>query len=259
MKYSDLKYENEDFISDQDKKLPQPNLVKPAMRNDAISLPVNFERLCIQNDFLKIIEARYSSRVYSRKQMSLLELSYIIWTCQGVKGLRGKKYATLRTVPSGGARHGFELYFVCQNVEGLKAGTYHYLPMEHKIEFLRPLEEIHEVLASSLCDQMWALKANVIFYFSYVPYRCEWRYGDFAHRIALVDLGHVGENIYLACTSIGLGTCGIGACVSSICDSMFELDGENETIIYAQPIGKVSVQDGQQEKSFYDFVEKEGL
>ena len=91
MKYTDLKYENEDFVSDQDKKIPQPDLVKPAMRNDAISLPVNFERLCIENDFLKIIEGRHSSRVYSKKQMSLLELSYIIWTCQGVKGLRGKK------------------------------------------------------------------------------------------------------------------------------------------------------------------------
>ena len=58
--------------------------------------------------------------------MSLLELSYMLWTCQGVKQIRGKKYATLRTVPSGGARHGFELYFVCQNVEGLTPGTYHY-------------------------------------------------------------------------------------------------------------------------------------
>lgn len=60
-------------------------------------------------------------------------------------------------------------------------------------------------------------------------------YGYLAHRIALVDLGHVGENIYLASTSIGLGTCGIGACVTSICDEMFELEGENEFIIYAQP------------------------
>ena len=109
------------------------------------------------------------------------------------------------------ARHGFELYFVCQNVEGLISGTYHYLPMEHRIEFLNPIEKISDVLASSLCDQLWALKANVIFYFSYIPYRTEWRYGYLAHRIALVDLGHVGENIYLASTSIGLGTCGIGA------------------------------------------------
>lgn len=259
MEYSELKYENENFVSDQDKKLPQPPLVKARMRNQAIDLPTNFSILPINNNFLDVINRRHSTRVYSSTPMSLLELSYILYTCQGIKGIRGKSYATLRTVPSGGARHGFELYFVCQNVEGLKPGTYHYLPMEHKIEFLNPLDKINHVLASSLCDQMWALKANVIFYFSYIPYRTEWRYSKFAHRIALVDLGHVGENIYLASTSIGLGTCGIGACVTSICDKMFELDGEKEFIIYAQPVGKADVKDAAQEKSFYDFVEKEGL
>ena len=80
-----------------------------------------------------------------------------------------------------------------------------------------------------------------------------------AHRIALVDLGHVGENIYLASTSIDLGTCGIGACVTTICDEMFELDGENEFIIYSQTVGKVDRKDFLKEKSFYEFVEKEGL
>ena len=93
----------------------------------------------------------------------------------------------------------------------------------------------------------------------YQIHRDEWRYGHLAHRIALVDLGHVGENIYLASTSIGLGTCGIGACVTSICDEMFELDGENEFILYSQPVGKGNPEDFAKEKSFYEFVEKEGL
>lgn len=93
--------------------------------------------------------------MYTQEPMSLLELSYILWTCQGVKQIRGKKYATLRTVPSGGARHGFELYFVCQNVEGLNPGTYHYLPLKHCIEFLNPIDKVSDVLASSLCNQLW--------------------------------------------------------------------------------------------------------
>lgn len=96
------------------------------MRKESIELPKNFDALQICSNFLDIINTRHSSRVYTQEPMSLLELSYILWTCQGVKQIRGKKYATLRTVPSGGARHGFELYFVCQNVEGLNPGTYHY-------------------------------------------------------------------------------------------------------------------------------------
>ena len=34
---------------------------------------------------------------------------------------------------------------------------------------------------------------------------------------------------------------------------------KNEFIIYAQPIGKVNKEDFVKEKSFYEFVEKEGL
>ena len=43
MNYSDLKYDIEEFESDQDKKLPQPPLVKEAMRKESIELPKNFD------------------------------------------------------------------------------------------------------------------------------------------------------------------------------------------------------------------------
>lgn len=48
-------------------------------------------------------------------------------------------------------------------------------------------------------------------------------------------------------------------CVTRICDEMFELEGENEFIIYAHPVGKVNKEDFVKENSFYEFVEKEGL
>ncbi|MBS6455623.1 MAG: hypothetical protein KH376_07770 [Holdemanella biformis] len=90
MDYSELKYDVEEFESDQDKKLPQPPLVKEAMRKESIELPKNFDALQICSNFLDIINTRHSSRVYTQEPMSLLELSYILWTCQGVKQIRGK-------------------------------------------------------------------------------------------------------------------------------------------------------------------------
>ena len=87
MDYSELKYDVEEFESDQDKRLPQPPLVKKAMRKESIELPKNFKDLSIHSDFLEIINTRHSSRAYTQEPMSLLELSYILWTCQGVKQL----------------------------------------------------------------------------------------------------------------------------------------------------------------------------
>lgn len=257
----------EDFVSDQQKKLPQPPLVKAAMREMSIELPKNFGDLKLNNDILSVINNRKSSRVYTPESMSLLELSYLLWTTQGVKEIRGKSYATLRTVPCGGARHEFECYMMIQNVEGLEDGSYHYLPMEHRIELLRTKAELEEaegmpfrdIISATLNKQVWAAKGNVVFYYSMVAYRAEWRYGIHAHRVALIDAGHITENLYIACSSANIGTCAIGALNSELCDRIFELDGVEEFAFYAASAGKISPANAQAEQDFYAFVKRDNL
>ena len=260
MKHS-FKPEFEAFESDQDLKKPQPPLQKPAMRpgQPTIVLPRDFETLGLQGNILDLLLKRKSARVYTGEALSLLQLSFLLWATQGVKDIRGKRYATLRTVPSGGARHAFETYLLVQNVEGLAPGKYHYLAIEHQLEYLGPQEDSDQAISASLEGQSWAAKASVVFYWSFVPYRCEWRYGVFAHSPALIDAGHVGQNLYLACTALGLGTCAIAAFVGTICDSIFGLDGDEEFTVYCAPIGTISARDQAAEKAFYQFVEDEGL
>ena len=210
----------DDFISDQDLKLPQPPLVKAPMTEQAMPLPRNFEDLSLQQNFITLLTERKSSRVYTQQPISLLQLSFLLWATQGIKDIRGKSYATLRTVPSGGARHPFETYLLVQYVEGLQPGAYHYLPLGHQLEFLHPVEDLPEAISLSLEGQRWAAKASVVFYWSFLPYRCEWRYGIWAHRVALIDAGHVGQNLYLACAALGLGTCAVAAFDMAVCDSL---------------------------------------
>ena len=249
----------QDFVSDQQLKLPQPPLVKAPMSDKALPLPRNFEDLDLKQDFISLLTERKSSRVYTRQPISLLQLSFMLWATQGIKDIRGKVYATLRTVPSGGARHGFETYLLVQNVEGLQQGAYHYLPLGHQLEFLHPVDNLPAAISDSLEGQSWAAKAGVIFYWSFLPYRCEWRYGIWAHRVALIDAGHVGQNLYLACAALGLGTYAIAAFDMAVCDSLFGLDSEEEFTVYASPVGTVSPADQKSEKAFYQFVEDEGL
>ena len=257
----------EDFVSDQKKKLPQPPLAKEPMREESIELPKNFTDLELNNDILSVIYNRKSSRVYTQEKMSLLELSYLLWATQGVKDIRGRKYATLRTVPCGGARHEFECYMLIQNVEGLEDGSYHYLPMGHRLEMLHTKAEIEaaegkelrEIITATLNGQSWASKANGVFYYSMVAYRAEWRYGIHAHRVALIDAGHITENLYIACCSANLGTCAIGALASDLCDRVFELDGVEEFAFYAASVGTISEANAQAEQDFYAFVKRDNL
>ena len=259
--YSDHDPYEEDFESDQDLKKPQPPLVKEPMRGkDAqIALCRDFSGLAMKKDLESCFRDRRSARIYTQEAMSLDQLSFLLWCTQGIKGIRGKKYATLRTVPCGGARHEFETYLLVRKVTGLQPGAYHYLPMEHALEYLHPVENLEEQLSASLSGQSWAAKANVVFYWSMVPYRAEWRYGIYAHRTALIDVGHVGENLYLGTTGLGLGTCGIAAFYDPVCNALFELDGDDEYIVYTAPVGTVRDCDVAEEKAFYRFVEEEGL
>ena len=165
-------------------------------------------------------------------------------------------------MPCGGARHPFETYLLVRKVEGLVSGAYHYLPMTHQLELLAPMEDeeaLRALIGESLCGQQWAAKSSVVFYWSFVPYRSEWRYGIYAHRMVLADVGHVGENLYLGCAALGLGTCGIGAFERKLCDSTFRLDGEEEFTLYTQTVGTIRQEDAGAEKDFYKFVEEQGL
>jgi len=252
----------EGYQTDQELKRPQPPLVKAPMAGNPIDLPRDFEDLGMEDNLVQLLLKRKSSRVYTQEDMSLLQLSFLLWGTQGVKDIRGKSYATLRTVPAGGARHPFETYLLVRQVEGLVPGMYHYLPMTHQLELLSAQEDPQALLdfaEESLCGQRWAAKANVVFYWSFVPYRSEWRYGIFAHKLIMADMGHVGENLYLACAALGLGTCGIGAYDQALCDKTFQLDGEEEYTVYTQTVGTVKSGDESKEKAFYSFVEEQGL
>ena len=246
--------EDPDYKTDQYSGVKQPPLFKDPVSDTIIKLPADFENLNVNNDFLNIVNSRTSHRVYREENISLPELSFVLWCAQGVKDLRGKHYATLRTVPCGGARHEFELYLCVQHVEGLKPGFYHYLPQTHSLELLKEQDDLKEFISTSLEGQSWADKAGVVFYFDMVAYRAEWRYGIYSHRIALVDAGYISENIYLAATALGLGSCAIGAIQEDVIDEVFGLDGDEEFVFLAHPMGKVSEEDHQKELDFYAFV-----
>lgn len=239
-------YRNDDpiekeFQSDQELKKPQPPLAKAAVTpvEEHIMLNKDFENLEIKNNLVDVIRERKSSRIFTQENMSLEQLSFLLWATQGVKEIRGKSYATIRTVPCGGARHQFETYLLVRGVEGLENGAYHYLPLEHSLEFLGVVDDMERKITESMCGQGWAAKANVVFYWSMVPYRVEWRYGIFAHRAALIDVGHVGQNLYLACTGLGVGCCAIASFEDQWCTDIFGLDGEEEYVVYAVPVGTV--------------------
>lgn len=229
-----------DVESDQDKKLPQPPLEKPYDEGtEIIDLPDVNGSVLTKTNILEIIIDRKSNRKYTNEGLSLEELSFLLWATQGVKKVTANNYATLRTVPSGGARHPFETYLAVFNVQGLKKGVYRYLSLSHRLVFLFDDDNLEDRVIKASSGQTFVGRCAVTFIWSCIPYRSEWRYYISAHKTMLQDSGHLCQNLYIACEAIGCGTCAIGAYDQSEMDKFLRLDGEDEFTVYAAPVGKV--------------------
>jgi len=227
--------------SDQSKGIDPPPFSKP-VTGDIVTLEFG-DNVMSTSDYGKLLDNRRSLRNYSDAPMTQAQLAFMLWSTQGVQSYRGN-VATFRTVPSGGARHPFETYIAVQAVDGLKPGLYRYLPVENvgskkvAIERLGDIEDYANKITAMLAGQAWAAKAPAILYYTCVAYRAEWRYHEAAHRVVLIDLGHVGQNAMLSAEAMGLGSCCMAAYDQQLCDEFLNIDGYDEYTVYAISVGQ---------------------
>jgi SagB-type dehydrogenase family enzyme len=226
--------------TDQSLGLPPPPIEK-SYKSDQDLIPLtpsgSFQDL-YKIDLQYAIKNRRSSRNYTTKKLSLTDLSFLLWATQGIKKRIDNGHA-LRTVPSAGARHALETYLAVLKVENLAKGFYRYLPVEHKL-VVESLDAIADRKIAEACfSQNWIGGAAVFFIWAAIPNRMEWRYGLAAHRVILIDAGHVCQNLYLACEAVRAGACAVAAYDQDLIDNLLGLDGNNEFVVYAAAVGNL--------------------
>lgn len=224
--------------TDQSRGVPAPPLEKPYTPDSKRIelLTADWDKI-FPMDLSKAIMNRKSRRKYEDEPLNLLELSFLLWATQGVRRNFGK-YA-FRTVSSAGCRHALETYLAIFKVGGIEPGVYRYLPLTHELLLEFKEKQLSDKLIKASFSQFFAGQSAVTFVWTCIPYRMEWRYGLDSHKVIALDAGHVGQNLYLACEAIGAGTCAIGAYDQEYFDQLLRLDGADEFVIYAAPVGKV--------------------
>jgi len=224
--------------SDQVKELPQPPLeraTRPVLAR--IALPTADTLPALQVDLLEIIESRASLRKYSDAPLTLEELTYLLWTTQGVKKVTSRP-ATLRTVPSAGARHPFETYLLVNRVVGLTPGIYQYKALSHELLYLAGGDDWGHKLSEACLQQPFVGTSAVTFFWAADAYRMEWRYAERGYRYMHLDAGHICQNLYLAATALKAGVCAIAAFNDDAVNELLGFDGENEFVVYIASAGK---------------------
>ena len=156
----------------------------------------------------KAIKGRRTIRDFKGRPLSLNHLSQILWAAQGITDPIEMK----RAVPSAGALYPLDIYVIVgeKGVKGMEAGVYHYLPKTHEILSVSKGDRRREVASASL-RQMWMAQAPVLFVIAAEYKRNAWKYGERGIRYALIEVGHVGQNLFLQAEAIGLGAGIVGA------------------------------------------------
>jgi SagB-type dehydrogenase family enzyme len=157
-----------------------------------------------------VLAARRSVREFALGPLPLATLGRLLHASYGIKGERfSGEWTYERSAPSAGGKYPCEIYVAAQQVTGLADGIHHYDARAHELELRRP-GAAQPLLSDLALDQTMVVDSNLVFVITGIPERTTWKYGQRGYRYVWLDAGHLGENLYLVATALGLGPVGIG-------------------------------------------------
>lgn len=179
---------------------------------------------------------RRTVRSFIPKMLSLSQLAQLLWAAQGITA---KRHA-LRSAPSAGALYPMDIYIVVGQggVVELSAGVYHYEVREHA---LKPLgeDDLRIDVAQTSHAQMWMARAPVNFIITAEYPRVCSKYGRRGERYAMIEAGHVGQNLFLQAEALGLKAGIVGAFHDADINRLLNLPREHEPLLI-MPVGYVT-------------------
>lgn len=189
---------------------------------------------CGDMSLFEAILRRKSLRRYIDMPLGMDALSCLLWASSGIQ--RKEMSFEFRTAPSAGGLYPIETYIVAHMVEKLDRGIYHYNVKHHSLEEMKK-GDFRPHISQAALGQIMCAQAAVVVVWAAVFQRCRWKYRQRAYRYVYMDVGHMAQNLALAATSLGLGSCQIGAVFDDEVNDILGLDGLDESVLYMSSVG----------------------
>jgi SagB-type dehydrogenase family enzyme len=141
-----------------------------------------------------------------------------------------------RPVPSAGALYPLELYAVVRAVADVAAGVYHFDPYDHRLERLGAGDPSSR-LADALFEPALAELTGCALVVTAVFPRTRFKYGQRGYRFALLEAGHLGQNVLLVAAAVGLSALPYGGFYDRRTDALVGADGLDECTVAVLLIG----------------------
>lgn len=179
------------------------------------------------------IAGRRSHNVFAETAIRLEDLSTLL-ACAG--GVTGHGSIRRRAAPSAGALYPIEIYPWVFSVSGVPGGLYHYATLEHSLESVNPLGGWKD-LWPILDDGFQGATPAAAFVLTARFPRVQAKYGERGYRFALMESGHVAQNLLLAATALGLHAIPAGGFFDAGANLLLGIDGLTEAVVYVIPVG----------------------
>lgn len=119
-----------------------------------------------------------------------------------VRTAHGERW--LRACPSMDALYPCEIYVAAFGIEGLECGLYHYAPREFALRQLRQGSGVLAHIKKGRPDLEFLKNVPAMLLISTIYCRTTWRYGNRGYRYALLDAGHLVQNVVTAGMALGM-------------------------------------------------------
>jgi SagB-type dehydrogenase family enzyme len=170
--------------------------------------------------------------------ISLAQLGRLLYFTNGItlKAPSGQKGPARRAAPSAGALYSGEVYVAAARVQGLPPGVYYYDVGRHRlVEAAAGFEPAQLAAAIETPGSINGAAATILL--TNVFGRYSWRYANRGYRYALIDTGHIGENLRLAAASAGLAQRDFLSFRDDLLNELLAIDGVKESVCSVHAVG----------------------
>lgn len=159
----------------------------------------------------KFFFKRETTRDYSKKELPFEDFSSILVNSFGIRSSKLKMKYSLkkRTYPSAGGLNSVDIFIYVNNVEGLKNGFYLFNPYNYELFLLSLENSIEPYFPYSNNVEIKNCSFFVFFMTDLNPLIL--KYGYRGYKYALIEVGHMAQNLCLFSEQIGFGSVCLGA------------------------------------------------
>ncbi|MBN1684252.1 MAG: SagB/ThcOx family dehydrogenase [Gammaproteobacteria bacterium] len=188
---------------------------------------VNLPKITVKDSMPlnEIMQNRRSVRNLSTKELTLDQISQLLWAAQGITDhKRG-----FRTAPSAGALYPLEIYMATH------LGLWHYDIEKHAIDLIYK-KDLRSDLAKAAYHQNVIATAPINIIITGIFHREMIKYKERGIQFTYMEAGHVAQNILLEAVNLDLGAVPIGGFDTISIDRTLNLSNKEKTL-YIIPVG----------------------